>query len=366
MIKFFSEEWRGIGEQGEKRGIIFSFDFRSKLHLFNGAKLHVLMAIILHTDERGICWPSYNLLEKETGYTRSTIATAIKELCELEIDGSRIMMKWRERDSEGKFIKGNHYLVFPTQKELESQSMILPTVDKYHSGKIILEDNTLIKDNTLKNIGSASLPLNQQSDNIQETPEDSQDALALKEEKNSEESGGAAAGLDGYVKATSKHPAIQAWRQVTNRYPVKGIWGLVAHRLGTEPDIKVLARVCTQWAARGYSVMNVAGQLDWYCEAIQSPDPEQWEKGYRENGSKSNGVTPLVDKINKAIEEKGYTWKPDFQEPEIQALLGKYDWRDICQYWDDKEIAARLQEFKPPSLVGRILSGQSTAAEHRS
>lgn len=160
MIKFFSEEWRGIGVNEKQRGIIFSFDFRKKLHLFNGAKLHVLMAVILHTNERGICWPSYDLLVKETGYTRSTIAIAIKELCEMEIDGCKIMVKWRERDEGGKFIKGNYYLVFPTQEELDSQSMIFPTVEKSNVGKIILEDNTDIKEKDIlkDNLSPTDLP----------------------------------------------------------------------------------------------------------------------------------------------------------------------------------------------------------------
>lgn len=140
MIKVFSGRWRGLGDNQNGLGMLLDFKFRGIIHLFNGAKLHVFIAIALHSDENGIACPSYDLLEAETGYTRGTIATALNELCEMEIDGQKVLARFRSRDEAGQFAGNNFYLIFPNAEELaDAQSIVFPTTDKSNYGKPILK-----------------------------------------------------------------------------------------------------------------------------------------------------------------------------------------------------------------------------------
>jgi len=131
MIKIFSGNWRGLGEDKSAGfGMILDFKFRDILHKFKGAPLGVFMCLALHSDEKGHSFPGYDLISKETGYNRSTIAQALDVLCGLEIDGHRILMRYRERDCKGKFEGSNNYLIFPTAEELKDDCPELenPTV----------------------------------------------------------------------------------------------------------------------------------------------------------------------------------------------------------------------------------------------
>ena len=140
MIKVFKGAWRGIGQQKDNIGMIFSFRFRDYMHHFKGVKLAVFIALCLHADENGVCYPSYSRLEKETGYYREAVSKAIQQLCEMEIEGHRILIKWRERDEIGKYTGSNRYRIFPTQKEIEELlgSKIELPQDEAQSSKIEL------------------------------------------------------------------------------------------------------------------------------------------------------------------------------------------------------------------------------------
>lgn len=155
LMKVFRGSWRGLGETGQGFGMIFDFTFRQHLHRFPGARLHVLMSIALHSNEDGQAFPSYDLLTKETGYGRDTIAAALNDLCSLEIEGHRVLLRYREHDDQGKFIGSNHYILFPTKDELEqyegppepqlenadggNHSWKKPTLDESTSGESGLE-----------------------------------------------------------------------------------------------------------------------------------------------------------------------------------------------------------------------------------
>lgn len=156
MIKVFSGSWRGPGRREKALGLIVGFEFRKFLHLFKGAKLSVFMDIILHCDEEGHCWPSYDLIERETGYTRHSIAYALDALCEIKLEGEPVLIRWRERDEKGQYIGSNHYLIFPTPEEvdaqsaindtLDAQSAVNPTVGNSNGGETALKVNPDIKE----------------------------------------------------------------------------------------------------------------------------------------------------------------------------------------------------------------------------
>jgi hypothetical protein len=155
MIKVFGGEWRGLGKKEKHQGMILEFEFRKYLKEFKGARLAVFMCIALHCDENGECYPSYDLIEDETGLTRGTIGTAINDLCELVIEGHRVLHRFRERDTAGKYIGSNHYLVFPTDEEVQSieirtvdnQGIKNPPTKNPNGGEIIPEVNPSLKDN---------------------------------------------------------------------------------------------------------------------------------------------------------------------------------------------------------------------------
>ena len=66
----------------------------------------------------------------------------------------------------------------------------------------------------------------------------------------------------------TQHPAIQAVREVTNRYPPKPIWDDIIKLLGDEPRIEEM-RVCfKEWVKPGFNPTNFAWLFDWYVSGI--------------------------------------------------------------------------------------------------
>jgi len=147
MFKIFRGNWRGINAHGDDEIFVnIGVNFRQHLHHFKGAKLHVFLAITLHMDKDGHAFPSYETLQKETGYGRDTIARALDELCNTTIEGQPVLMRWRERDDKGKFTGSNHYIIFPTNEEFQNpdQSPENPTLEKPNSGEPDSKDNQLV------------------------------------------------------------------------------------------------------------------------------------------------------------------------------------------------------------------------------
>lgn len=127
MIKVFSGKWRGLGDDAENGfGMILDFRFRDILHHFKGAKLGVFLCISLHADENGLAYPGYELIQKETGYSVSTINEALDSLCEMQINGKRVLIRYRERDDQQQFVGSNRYLIFPTDDEIKQQEVTEP------------------------------------------------------------------------------------------------------------------------------------------------------------------------------------------------------------------------------------------------
>jgi hypothetical protein len=93
-------------------------DFRDYLHLFKGARLGVFLAIALHANDEGWAWPSYGLLAKEAGYNKDTVRLALADLCEMKIDGHRLLLRYQPQPEGGQFTS-NRYLLFPSAQEVE-------------------------------------------------------------------------------------------------------------------------------------------------------------------------------------------------------------------------------------------------------
>jgi len=119
MITFFNGRRRGLGEDPSPQ-VYAQMDtsFRDYLYLLKGAKLAVFLAIALHANADGWSWPSYETLSRETGYDLHTIRTALAELCSLEINGQRLLLRYQPTGERGRF-ESNRYLIFPTPEEVE-------------------------------------------------------------------------------------------------------------------------------------------------------------------------------------------------------------------------------------------------------
>jgi hypothetical protein len=118
VIKVFSGDWRGLGEKDRGLFLMMDFRFRDILHLFHGPKLAIFFCIVFHADKEGRAWPGYELMQKETGYNKSTISAALQELCQMEIEGQRVLLRYRVKDERGRFDGSYRYIIFPRDEEI--------------------------------------------------------------------------------------------------------------------------------------------------------------------------------------------------------------------------------------------------------
>lgn len=301
MIQVFQGKKRGLGDGAEPAAYAkLDFKFREVIHHFKGAQLAVFLAIMLHSDENGLAFPSYVVLQRETGYGRDTIATALDGLCDLLIDGHHVLIRWRERGKDGKYKGGNKYLIFPSNDEvnlsekptLENPTLENPTLEKTNSGKSLPEVEPSSELEPQFNQEDAPEPLFVQ-------PGDSPSANAA----------GAVAGvgqcicgegmgvaawshsancpvfiprprlgtpdtlhpapvepveqpIDAPEPITSKHPAVAAFHKAWSRFPHKNSWADIAARIGGDsPDVARWEQTCRHWKLSGWDIRNLAGMF---------------------------------------------------------------------------------------------------------
>ena len=118
MISIFNGRERTLGGGESQIFAKVGVGFREHLHHFKGARLAVFLAIALHADANGWAFPSYRLLGRETGYNKDTIARALSDLCELTIEGHRVLLRYQPIEEGGKF-GSNRYLIFPSVEEVQ-------------------------------------------------------------------------------------------------------------------------------------------------------------------------------------------------------------------------------------------------------
>jgi hypothetical protein len=118
VIKVFSGDWRGLDDKDRGLFLMMDFRFRNILHLFHGPKLAIFFCIVLHADKEGRAWPGYDLMRKQTGYNKSTISAVLQELCKMEIEGQRVLLRYRVKDDRGRFDGSYRYIIFPRDEEI--------------------------------------------------------------------------------------------------------------------------------------------------------------------------------------------------------------------------------------------------------
>lgn len=117
MISVFNGRRRSLGSSSAAVFVQIDAEFRSHLHKFKGAKLAVFLAIALRANEDGWSWPSYQQISRDTGLDLHTIRIALAELCRMEIDGRRVLLRYQPTQENGRF-GNNRYLIFPTPEEV--------------------------------------------------------------------------------------------------------------------------------------------------------------------------------------------------------------------------------------------------------
>ena len=109
------------GEQETKRStyVKFSVKFRdSQLAQLKGATLAVFVCLALHIEEDGTCFPSVNLICKETGYNRDTVFDALSKL---EFRG--YIARKQKTDAATRKFKSNVYQLFPKAAKFEAKTV---------------------------------------------------------------------------------------------------------------------------------------------------------------------------------------------------------------------------------------------------
>jgi DNA-binding MarR family transcriptional regulator len=108
------------GEQETKRStyVKFSVKFRdSQLAQLKGATLAIFICLALHIEEDGTCFPSVNLICKETGYNRDTVFDALSKL---EFRG--YIARKQKTDRTTKKFRSNVYQLFPKALKYEAKT----------------------------------------------------------------------------------------------------------------------------------------------------------------------------------------------------------------------------------------------------
>ena len=90
---------------------------RRHLRRLKGAKLAVLISLLLRSNHEGWIEASIPQLERETGYMKQSIEMALSGLCKLEVDGRRLVLAVPERKRIG-IANRIHFRLFPTETEI--------------------------------------------------------------------------------------------------------------------------------------------------------------------------------------------------------------------------------------------------------
>ncbi len=129
MVTIFNGRRRSLGGEDVHSGIFIQLYKELQKHLkeFTSAQWLVFTAIAFYIDEDGWAWPGRERLAFDTGMNIDTVKRALTGLCEMQIDGNRVLLKYQPRKDEirvtyiqtggGQFLS-NHYLLFPSWEEV--------------------------------------------------------------------------------------------------------------------------------------------------------------------------------------------------------------------------------------------------------
>lgn len=113
------------------------------------------------------------------------------------------------------------------------------------------------------------------------------------------------------------HPAIQAFKAATGRYPNKLLYDKVIEALGDFPDLTRLNDVFVAWVGRGYNPQNLSW-LEWYINGVpENGNGKNKSQRNHESASQRN-VRNLQDSLTYLSGVQGNGREVD---PEVEARL---------------------------------------------
>lgn len=162
LITIFNGRRRSLGGDGSD-GVFLQLyvALREYLCLFSNSEWKCFCAIAFHINQDGWAWPSVGTLARETGLHPDTVKRALRGLCEKNIEGDRVLLRYQPRrmvietvaqGGPGRF-NSNHYLVFPTREECDHfEGMGVRHLGAATGGgyKPSLEKPTTVKPTTVK------------------------------------------------------------------------------------------------------------------------------------------------------------------------------------------------------------------------
>jgi hypothetical protein len=82
----------------------------------------------------------------------------------------------------------------------------------------------------------------------------------------------------------SKHPAIQAVKALTSRYPDKVLWDELIALVGDAPDVARLNACRKAWVRAGYNPNSLVWVLEWYAEGVPERSNKDASNGRSQKG----------------------------------------------------------------------------------
>ena len=116
-------------------------------------------------------------------------------------------------------------------------------------------------------------------------------------------------------QSPSKHPAIQAVREVTKKYPPKDVMDVLIRVIGENPDVEKLRSCYETWRLRSYNPLNFEWVTSWYVSGIPSAGPRGYAKPKSDIDQR---VSTLLDKMVAEVVDQ----QPPERDTEVVISVG--------------------------------------------
>jgi hypothetical protein len=223
-----------------------------------GAAFKIFVYLCKRADNEGVCFPSLKLIAQETGHIYSYAS---------EMRAKLIAEGWLEYDDSGRVqLLLGFKVALPVRKSVSEKPNKVSEKPKNPSENPKLSDD----ENSEKPKDNSEKPKP-----ISEKPNFTNPVSILSEPAHLTNPINQPIRGKPRTRAPAKekdprsgHKAIQAIRQITNRYPSELLYDEIIESVGESPDEVKLKKCATEWVKKGYNIFNFAWVTDWYRNGI--------------------------------------------------------------------------------------------------